>query len=134
MSSLRPLISGHTRFRRALRWCDAGLDISLRFRPLTWVFSGDTIWGRVTVDNKNGLVGVLYISSLSLCIDAKNRLINRAPIESLLETGFQSTRTIILASGLDEEIGGDQVSNTNPLSWAYCVDLALLSLGRPISQ
>lgn len=59
---------------------------------------------------------------------------NSAAIETLLENGFEPARTIILASGFDEEIGGDQVSNTNLLHRAYCIGLPLSPLGREISQ
>jgi acetylornithine deacetylase/succinyl-diaminopimelate desuccinylase-like protein len=45
---------------------------------------------------------------LKLC---KGSPINSASIETLLEKDFQPARTIVLASGFDEEIGGRQVSN-----------------------
>jgi len=59
---------------------------------------------------------------------------NSASIESWLEKGFQPARTIILASGFDEEIGGDQVSNTTLLRQGVLYGPSLLPLGRQISQ
>ncbi|ORY77565.1 vacuole protein [Leucosporidium creatinivorum] len=46
------------------------------------------VWGRGSADCKNTLVGIL------------------AAIEKLVEEGWEPTRTIIVSSGFDEEIGG----------------------------
>lgn len=55
-------------------------------------FSGDivdgVIWGRGAMDDKTGVVGLM------------------SAVEGLLEHGFVPTRTIVLALGHDEEIGG----------------------------
>ncbi|PBK76079.1 carboxypeptidase S [Armillaria solidipes] len=58
--------------------------------PFSGHFDGDRIWGRGSSDDKSGLIGIL--SSLQV----------------LLENDFKSTRTIILAFGFDEEVGGLQ--------------------------
>lgn len=51
-------------------------------------FDGERIWGRGSVDDKSGLIGIL------------------SGIESLLGQGFQPTRTFVLAFGFDEEVSG----------------------------
>jgi len=35
---------------------------------------------------------------------------HRSAIETMLEGGFQPTRTVVIASGFDEEVGGLRVS------------------------
>ncbi|MCA9704562.1 MAG: M20 family peptidase [Myxococcales bacterium] len=56
-------------------------------------FSGDivdgVVWGRGTMDDKAGVVGLM------------------SAVERLLEEGFVPTRTIVIALGHDEEIGGE---------------------------
>ncbi|OBZ74012.1 Carboxypeptidase S [Grifola frondosa] len=49
---------------------------------------GERIWGRGSSDDKSGLIGVL------------------SSIETLLERGFQPTRSVVLAFGFDEEASG----------------------------
>uniref|UniRef100_A0A0W0GA04 Putative carboxypeptidase S n=1 Tax=Moniliophthora roreri TaxID=221103 RepID=A0A0W0GA04_MONRR len=56
--------------------------------PYSGFFDGERIWGRGASDDKSGLIGSL------------------SAIESLLEGGFQPTRTIVLAYGFDEEARG----------------------------
>ncbi|KAG9312990.1 hypothetical protein JVU11DRAFT_6428 [Chiua virens] len=56
--------------------------------PFSGYFDGNLIWGRGTSDDKSGLIGIL------------------SAMETMLENGFQPTRTVVLASGFDEESGG----------------------------
>lgn len=57
-------------------------------------FSGNVvdgyIWGRGSLDNKQNLIGLLEAA------------------EHLLETGFRPRRTVLLAFGHDEEVGGER--------------------------
>ncbi|PWN50192.1 Zn-dependent exopeptidase [Violaceomyces palustris] len=48
----------------------------------------DLLWGRGSSDDKNMLIGILEA------------------LERLLEEGFENSRTILVASGFDEEVGG----------------------------
>jgi carboxypeptidase PM20D1 len=50
----------------------------------------DTLWGRGSIDDKIGVVGIME------------------SVENLLKQGFQPERDIYLAFGHDEEIGGEQ--------------------------
>ncbi|EGN91720.1 hypothetical protein SERLA73DRAFT_173383 [Serpula lacrymans var. lacrymans S7.3] len=56
--------------------------------PFSGHFDGEYIWGRGSSDDKHGLIGIM------------------SAIESLLELGFKPTRSVMLAFGFDEEIGG----------------------------
>ena len=56
--------------------------------PFAGVIKNDTIWGRGTVDNKINVIGILEA------------------VEKLLAEGFRPKRTIYLAFGHDEEVGG----------------------------
>ncbi|KAG1751297.1 uncharacterized protein EDB91DRAFT_598921 [Suillus paluster] len=56
--------------------------------PFSGYFDGEKIWGRGSCDDKSGLIGIM------------------SAIESLLESGFKPTRTVVIASGFDEEVGG----------------------------
>ncbi|KAJ7082845.1 hypothetical protein B0H15DRAFT_851685 [Mycena belliarum] len=56
--------------------------------PYSGYFDGTRIWGRGTIDDKNGLIGIL------------------AAVESLLQIGFTPTRTFVMAFGFDEEVNG----------------------------
>ncbi|KAI6106077.1 hypothetical protein EDD16DRAFT_205926 [Pisolithus croceorrhizus] len=56
--------------------------------PFSGHFDGTYVWGRGSCDDKSGLIGIM------------------SAIESLLETGYEPTRTVVLAFGFDEESGG----------------------------
>jgi carboxypeptidase PM20D1 len=56
--------------------------------PFAGVIRNDTIWGRGTVDNKINVIGIFEA------------------VEKLLAEGFRPKRTIYLAFGHDEEVGG----------------------------
>ncbi|KAH7913034.1 hypothetical protein BJ138DRAFT_1146880 [Hygrophoropsis aurantiaca] len=56
--------------------------------PYSGYFDGEWIWGRGSCDDKPGVIGSL------------------TAIESLLERGFEPTRSVVLAFGIDEERGG----------------------------
>lgn len=56
--------------------------------PFSGAIEDGIIWGRGTLDDKTGVVGLLYAAEL------------------LLAQGFAPRRTIVLALGHDEEIGG----------------------------
>ncbi|KAF7425950.1 hypothetical protein PC9H_008312 [Pleurotus ostreatus] len=58
--------------------------------PWSGAFDGTYIWGRGSADDKSGTIGTMLA------------------IEMLLERRFFPTRTIVLAFGFDEEIGGAQ--------------------------
>ncbi|EGO03557.1 hypothetical protein SERLA73DRAFT_46705 [Serpula lacrymans var. lacrymans S7.3] len=56
--------------------------------PFSGHFDGEYIWGRGSSDDKHGLIGIM------------------SAVESLLELKFKPTRSVVLAFGIDEEIGG----------------------------
>lgn len=56
--------------------------------PFLGKIVNDTVWGRGTIDDKVGVIGILEA------------------VESMLKNGFQPRRSIYLAFGHDEEIGG----------------------------
>lgn len=56
--------------------------------PFEGKIVNDTLWGRGTIDDKNGVVGLLEAT------------------EALLAKGFQPQRSLYLSFGHDEEIGG----------------------------
>ncbi|KAG0707054.1 hypothetical protein DFH29DRAFT_1016640 [Suillus ampliporus] len=56
--------------------------------PFSGYFDGEKIWGRGSCDDKSGLIGIM------------------SAIEVMLESGFKPTRTVVIASGFDEEVGG----------------------------
>lgn len=56
--------------------------------PFAGVIVNDTLWGRGTMDDKVGVLGILE------------------SVEALLEIGYQPKRSMYLAFGHDEEIGG----------------------------
>jgi carboxypeptidase PM20D1 len=60
------------------------------YHPFEGKLAEGYIWGRGTLDVKSGLLGILEA------------------IEVLLEEGFQPRRTVYLAFGHDEEVGGEQ--------------------------
>ncbi|KAG2121218.1 hypothetical protein BD769DRAFT_1671694 [Suillus cothurnatus] len=53
--------------------------------PFSGYFDGESLWGRGSCDDKSGLIGIM------------------SAIESMLESGFKPTRTVVIASGFDEE-------------------------------
>ncbi|KAG2157823.1 uncharacterized protein EDB93DRAFT_1238610 [Suillus bovinus] len=61
--------------------------------PFSGYFDGETLWGRGSCDDKSGL-----IEKYTDC--------RRSAIESMLENGFKPTRTVVIASGFDEEVSG----------------------------
>jgi len=58
--------------------------------PFSGVIENNIIWGRGTVDIKSGVLGILEAT------------------ENLLQKGFEPKRTIYLAFGHDEELGGQE--------------------------
>ena len=58
--------------------------------PFGGEIKNDTIWGRGTIDDKIGVIGILEA------------------VEQLLKEGYTPSRDIYLAFGHDEEIGGEQ--------------------------
>lgn len=64
------------------------LDEGWEHPPYSGVFAGGYIWGRGSLDNKASLMGIMEA------------------LEYLLHEGFKPSRTIYLASGFDEEVGG----------------------------
>ncbi|KAI3619693.1 gly-x carboxypeptidase [Moniliophthora roreri] len=78
-TSLKPLLLAAHQGTTADEW---------NHPPYSGFFDGERIWGRGASDDKSGLIGSL------------------SAIESLLEGGFQPTRTIVLAYGFDEEARG----------------------------
>ncbi|KAG2364099.1 hypothetical protein BDR07DRAFT_1482813 [Suillus spraguei] len=56
--------------------------------PFSGYFDGERIWGRGSQDDKSGLIGIM------------------SAMENMLENKFRPTRTIVLASGFDEETSG----------------------------
>ncbi|KAG2157824.1 uncharacterized protein EDB93DRAFT_1124887 [Suillus bovinus] len=59
-----------------------------QYPPFSGYFDGERIWGRGSQDDKSGLIGIM------------------SAMENMLENKFQPTRTIVLASGFDEETSG----------------------------
>ena len=68
---------------------DWGSTSAWKVDPFAGIIENDTIWGRGTLDDKMSVFGILEA------------------VESLLKNGYQPERTVILAFGHDEEIGGD---------------------------
>ncbi|CAA7267427.1 unnamed protein product [Cyclocybe aegerita] len=56
--------------------------------PYSGHFDGSRVWGRGSLDDKSGLIGILSAA------------------ETLLAADFQPTRTVVLSFGFDEEAGG----------------------------
>ncbi|KZP26579.1 carboxypeptidase S [Athelia psychrophila] len=59
-----------------------------KYPPYSGHFDGKSIWGRGSIDDKSGLIGIM------------------ASIESLLEKSFHPTRSVVMAFGFDEEASG----------------------------
>jgi carboxypeptidase PM20D1 len=58
--------------------------------PFSGAIDGGFVWGRGSIDFKNGVVGILEA------------------VEALLNKGYSPSRTVYLAFGHDEEIGGNK--------------------------
>ncbi|KAG0709282.1 hypothetical protein DFH29DRAFT_1074996 [Suillus ampliporus] len=58
--------------------------------PFSGYFDGEKLWGRGSCDDKSGLIGIM------------------SAIETMLESGFKPTRTVVIASSFDEEVSGSQ--------------------------
>lgn len=56
--------------------------------PFSGKYDGTFIWGRGSCDDKSGTIGIF------------------SSLETLLEAGFEPARTIVFASGFDEEVTG----------------------------
>lgn len=67
---------------------------------------GESVWGRGSMDDKSGLIGLMYLLHLSESLPLSfNPTSLRSSVESLLEYSFRPTRTVVLAFGFDEESG-----------------------------
>ncbi|KIK98243.1 hypothetical protein PAXRUDRAFT_824097 [Paxillus rubicundulus Ve08.2h10] len=64
------------------------------YPPFSGYFDGEHIWGRGSSDDKSGLIGIL------------------SAMETMLENGYQPTRTVVLALGFDEESSGVEGAQT----------------------
>ncbi|KAJ7056190.1 hypothetical protein C8F01DRAFT_377331 [Mycena amicta] len=60
------------------------------FPPYSGHFDGKYVWGRGSIDDKSGVIGIM------------------TAIEVLLEKNFKPTQTVVLSFGFDEESGGEQ--------------------------
>ena len=67
---------------------EAGTEDKWTHPPFAGRIAGGYVWGRGTIDNKVSVIGILEA------------------IEALLTQGFHPSRTIYLAFGHDEEVGG----------------------------
>lgn len=67
---------------------DTGGDSGWTYPPFSGEVAEGYVWGRGTLDIKNGVVGILEA------------------VEYLLKQGFQPERTVYLGFGHDEEVGG----------------------------
>ena len=76
--------------------------------PFAGVIADGFIWGRGTLDNKQGVIGILEA------------------VEGLLEAGFEPERTVYLAFGHDEETGGTGAVATAKLLEQRGVKLAFV--------
>lgn len=56
--------------------------------PYSGYYDGEYIWGRGSLDDKSGVIGML------------------SALEIMIEQGFQPSRSLVLAFGFDEEAGG----------------------------
>lgn len=63
--------------------------------PFSGEVAGGKVWGRGTLDDKIGVIGILEAA------------------EHLLKDGFKPERDLYLMFGFDEEIGGDEGANLN---------------------
>ena len=84
---LKPiLLMGHTDVVPA----ESGTESAWAYPPFEGRIAEGYIWGRGSMDDKNAVLGVLEA------------------VEMLLKDGFQPRRTVYLAFGHDEEIGGQR--------------------------
>ena len=68
---------------------------------------GERIWGRGSSDDKSGLIGTLYaLRKPYVLIGIQVDAIHSSAIETLVKSGFQPKRKIVLAFGFDEEVSG----------------------------
>jgi carboxypeptidase PM20D1 len=67
---------------------DTGEDSGWRYPPFSGELAEGYVWGRGTLDIKNGVIGILEA------------------VEYLLKQGFQPERTVYLGFGHDEEVSG----------------------------
>ncbi|KAF9511576.1 hypothetical protein BS47DRAFT_1377147 [Hydnum rufescens UP504] len=58
------------------------------YPPYSGYYDGTFIWGRGSADDKSGLIGIF------------------SAIETLIESGFTPRRSVVIASGIDEESAG----------------------------
>ncbi len=68
---------------------DEGEDSGWLYSPFSGELAEGYVWGRGTLDIKNGVIGILEAA------------------EYLLKQGFQPERTVYLGFGHDEEVGGE---------------------------
>ncbi len=84
---LKPiLLMGHTDVVPA----ESGAESDWTYAPFEGRIAEGYVWGRGSMDNKNAVLGTLEA------------------VEALLKEGFQPRRTVYLAFGHDEEIGGNK--------------------------
>lgn len=69
---------------------ESGTEDDWPVDPFSGEIVGDHLWGRGALDDKGPLIAILE------------------SVEHLLGTGFAPTRTVLIASGHDEEIGGKE--------------------------
>ncbi|MEE9394566.1 MAG: M20/M25/M40 family metallo-hydrolase, partial [Planctomycetota bacterium] len=69
---------------------EPGTQADWEQRPFSGAVVGGEIWGRGAMDDKTAVVGLLEAT------------------EALLANDFEPQRTIVLAFGHDEEVGGSQ--------------------------
>ncbi len=67
---------------------ETGEDSGWRYPPFSGEIAEGYVWGRGTLDIKNGVIGILEA------------------VEYLLKQGFQPERTVYIGFGHDEEVGG----------------------------
>lgn len=63
-----------------------------KYPPFSGHYDGEWIYGRGGSDDKSGLIGIM------------------AALELLIESGFQPSRSLVLAFGFDEETGGNRAA------------------------
>jgi carboxypeptidase PM20D1 len=68
---------------------DPGTEESWTHPPFAGVVADGAVWGRGAIDDKGSLIAVM------------------SAVETLLEAGFTPRRSVLVAFGHDEEIGGD---------------------------